>query len=134
MLNAEVYIVGFALFVAAQAQNSAASKTNGLATGWPGILEWLKMHAVNLATRAFFAGLGYGFIVHTIAAHVQSAGFPITSTTIAGVAGYSSNAILYQFFGLFPGLRVEVADLAPPPNAQIVPQSQTNSNSTPGAH
>jgi hypothetical protein len=133
MLSAAVYIIGFILFVAAQAQNSAASKTNGLAAGWPGIVEWLKMHAVNLATRAFFAGLGYGFIVHTIASHVESAGFPVTSTTIAGVAGYSANALLYQFFGLFPGLRVEVADLSPPANAQVVPQSGTNSNSPTGA-
>ncbi|HKN25301.1 MAG TPA: hypothetical protein VJX72_10680, partial [Candidatus Acidoferrum sp.] len=64
----------------------------------------------------------------------QAAGFPVTSYMVAGFGGWSANGLLYQIFGMIPGLRVEVADLAPPPNAQIVPQSQTNSNSTPGAH
>lgn len=126
MLNIIVYAVGFLLFVAAQAQNSVTSKSNGLSSGWAGIQAWLRMHGVNLATRAFFSALGYGFIVHTIAAKIGALGFPLTSTVIAGVGGYAANGMLYQFFGLFPGLRVEVAELAPPPNSQIVPPSTLN--------
>ena len=121
ILNITVYAVGWILFVAAQAQNSAASKSNGLATGWPGIKAWLKMQAVNLCTRAFFSALAYGFLIHAVASKLTAAGVGVTTTVIAGVAGYSANALLYQFFGLFPGLRVEVSDLAPPASAQVVP-------------
>ena len=109
-LNAGVFILGWLLFVLAQAQNSVKSKTNGLTT----LTDWLRMHAVNLATRAFFSALGYGFIIHTIATKIQAVGLPLTATAIAGVGGYSANGLLYQLFGYFPWFRVEVADLAPP--------------------
>jgi hypothetical protein len=110
ILNVSVFILGWLLFVLAQAQNSVKSKTNGLTT----LKDWFRVHAVNLATRAFFSALGYGFIIHTVSAKIQAVGFPVTATTIAGLGGYSANALLYQFFGYFPWLRVEVADLAPP--------------------
>lgn len=132
-LNEILYAVGWLLFVAAQAQNSVASKSNGLAPGWPGIKFWLQHHGVNLATRAFFSALAYGFMVHTFTAKLQDAGFQIGPHVIAGCAGYSVNAALYQFFGLFPGMRVEIADLAPPANSQITatqpipPPSETRS-------
>ena len=121
MTNVVVYALGWLLFVAGQAQNSIASKTNGLPTGWEGFKLWIKLHAVTLAQRAFWSGLGYGFIVHTTGVKLEAVGFHVTSTIIAGLGGWVANGILYQFMGLFPGLRVEVADLAPPPNAQVVP-------------
>lgn len=131
MLNITVYIIGWLLYVAAQAQNSVTSKTNGLSTGATGIGEWLRMHAVNLMTRAFFSALAFTFFIHTMAEKIHAVGFAVTSTAIAGCAGYAANAMLYQFFGLFPGLRVEVADLAPPPNSQILSQlNSPQSNST----
>lgn len=114
MLNIFVYAVGWILFVAGQAQNSVTSKSNGLPRGWAGIKLWLAMHAVNLCTRAFFCSLAYGFFIHTVATRILSAGFPITATAIAGVTGWASNGLLYQFFGLFPFLRIEVSDFAPP--------------------
>jgi hypothetical protein len=129
-INIIVYSLGWILFVAAQAQNSAASKTNGLPTGAAGIKAWLKMQAVNLATRAFFSMLAYGFLIHAVAAKLSAAGVGVTTTVIAGVAGYSANALLYQFFGLMPWLRVEVSDLAPPPNSQVVPPA-TGTNPQP---
>jgi hypothetical protein len=128
MLNIVVFAVGWILFVAAQCKNSLNSKTNSL-QGWPGIRTWLLGNAVNLLTRAFFSALAYGFLVQTISAKIDGVGFHLTSTTIAGVAGYSANALLYQFFGLFPGLRVEVADLAPPPNAQVLPLPKSGGTS-----
>ena len=131
--NIILYLMGWSLFVAGQAQNSIRSKTNGLPDSLAGFSQWINFHLVNLAQRAFFSGLFYGFIVHTIGTKLQAAGFPVTSYMVAGFGGWSANGLLYQIFGMI-GLRVEVADLAPPPNAQIVPQSQTNSNSTPGAH
>ena len=131
MLNIIVFAVGWILFVAAQCKNSLNSKTNGL-VGWLGIRTWLLAQAVNLLTRGFFSGLAYGFLVHTFSAKIDAVGFHVTSTTIAGVAGYSANALLYQFFGLFPGLRVEVSDLAPPANSQIVPAQTPSLPKPPG--
>jgi hypothetical protein len=116
VMNAIVFALGWVIFVLGQAQNSVISKTNGVT----GIRQWIRLHAVNLITRAFFSTLAYGFIVHTVTAKAQALGFQFTATTIAGVGGWAANGLLYQFFGFFPGLRVEVADLAPAaaPNAQ----------------
>lgn len=114
VMNAVVFGLGWLIFVLAQAQNSVISKTNGV----NGIHQWIALHGVNLITRAFFSALGYGFIVHTVTKQAQALGFPLTATTIAGVGGWAANGLLYQFFGLFPFLRVEVADLAPPPPPQ----------------
>jgi len=119
ILNASVYTLGWLLFVFAQAQNSVKSKTNGLET----LAGWFRVHGVNLATRAFFSGLGYGFIIHTVAGKVAEVGLAVTSTAIAGIGGYSANALLYQFFGYLPWLRVEVADIAPPPPPPTPPSA-----------
>jgi hypothetical protein len=108
-----IFILGWVLFVLAQAQNSVQSTSNGL-SGWAGLSRWLKLQAVNLATRAFFSGIFYGYLVQFVASKIQAAGLGITAFTIAGVAGYSANALLYQVFGLLPWLRVEIGTLAPP--------------------
>ena len=133
MLNIIVYAVGWILYVAAQAQNSAASKTNSLTPGWVGMKVWAGGQAVNLCTRAFFSALAFGFFIHTLTAKINAVGFSVTSTAIAGCAGYAANAMLYQFFGLFPGLRVEVADLAPPPHSLVMPPSTSNGPNPTGA-
>ena len=122
--NIVLFVMGWVLFVAIQAQNSIRSKSNGLASGFAGLKQWLDMHWLTLAYRAFFSGLFYGLIVHTTTQKLQGLGFPVTSFMIAGIGGWSANGLLYQIFGLIPGLRIEVADLAPPPNAQVVPNSQ----------
>jgi hypothetical protein len=132
MLNVAVYIVGWILYVAAQAQNSVTSKTNSLPAGWTGLKFWLSKHAVNLATRAFFSALFYGLIVNTVTAKIHSAGMNIAAVSIAGTAGYTANTLLYQIFGYIPWLRVEVSDFAPPAKPETVPQSTAsvpNSNS-----
>lgn len=108
-----IFCAGWLLFVAGQAHNSVRSSSNGLA-GWSGFMVWLRFQAVNLVTRAFFSALAYSFIIHTIATKIQAAGFPVTSTTVAGIGGWAANGLLYQFFGLFPFLRVELSELAPP--------------------
>lgn len=131
--NVVLYVMGWALFVAGQAQNSIRSKSNGLPSGFAGLHAWLGFHLVTLAQRAFFSGLFYGFIVHTITIKLTAAGFPVTSFMVAGVGGWAANGLLYQIFGLIPGMRVEVADLAPPANAQIVPQSPSTTNPNSGA-
>jgi hypothetical protein len=113
MVNASVFALGWLLYVLAQAQNSLKSSSNGL-TGWPGWAKWLKLHFVDLLTRAFFSFLAYSFILHTVSDKAQALGFPVTSTTMAGLGGFLANTLLYQFFGLV-GLRVEVGELAPPP-------------------
>ena len=113
MLHASIFAVGWLLFVWAQAQNSVRSTANGL-QGLAGLKYWLKMQAVNVTTRAFFSFVFYGFIMNDVAAKISGAGFTVTGTSLAGISGYAANAILYQIFGLFPFLRVEVQDLAPP--------------------
>jgi hypothetical protein len=120
MLNALVFIVGWLLFVAGQAKNSISSKSNSL-TGWAGFRVWLAAHSINLLTRAFFSGMAYGFIIHTVTTKLQVVGFPVTSTMIAGFGGWSANGLLYQFLGFFPWMRVEMSDLAPPINGQTAP-------------
>lgn len=117
MMNAFIFALGWLLYVLAQGQNSLKSSSNGL-DGWKGWKQWLRLQSVNLLTRGFFSFLAYSFILHTVADKVQALGFPVTSTTIAGLGGYSANALLYQFFGLIPWLRVEVAELAPPAAAE----------------
>jgi hypothetical protein len=116
-----IFTLGWVLFVLAQAQNSVRSTANGL-TGWPGLLQWLKLQAVNLATRAFFSAVFYAWIMQLVTAKLQAAGLGLIDGGAAGVAGYAANAMLYQAFGLLPWLRVEVQDLAPP---QTPPSTQT---------
>jgi len=123
--NITLFVMGWGLFVAGQAQNSIRSRTNGLPEGFAGLQQWLSFHVVNLAQRAFFCGLFYGFIVNTVAIKLQAAGFPVTSYMIAGIGGWSANGLLYQIFGMIPGMRREVADFAPPPSAEIVPATST---------
>lgn len=112
MIKILLFSLGWLLFVVAQGQNSVRSTANSL-SGWSGFFHWLRLQAVNLATRAFFSGLFYGFIVNFVTSRIASAGLSITGSSIAGIAGYAANALLYQTFGLLPWLRVEVSDLAP---------------------
>lgn len=110
-----LFTAGWLLFVAAQAYNSIRSTANGL-TGWAGLKRWLQLQSVNLTTRAFFCGLFYGYVMQFVAQKVEAAGLALHAYSIAGIAGYAANALLYQAFGLLPFLRVEVQDLAPPAN------------------
>jgi hypothetical protein len=120
LVHVLIYSAGWILFVAAQAYNSVRSSANGL-YGWDGYLRWLKLQAVNLATRVFFCAILFGWVMQLVTSKIQSAGLGLESNAIAGIAGYAANALLYQAFGLLPFLRVEVQDLAPPANAQVVP-------------
>jgi hypothetical protein len=120
LVHVLIYCAGWILFVAAQAHNSVRSSANGL-DGWQGYVRWLKLQAVNLATRAFFCAILFAWVMQLVTSKIQTAGLGLESNAIAGIAGYAANALLYQAFGLLPFLRVEVQDLAPPANAQIVP-------------
>ena len=113
IVEVALFILGWLLFVAAQAYNSVRSTANGL-SGWAGYRAWLSLQSINLATRAFFSAIFYGTVIQFVAQKIQSTGLTLHAYSIAGVAGYSANALLYQFFGLVPWLRVEISDLAPP--------------------
>jgi len=129
MRDVLIFAAGWILFVAAQAQNSVRSTANGL-SGWAGVREWLKLQAVNLMTRAFFSSIFYGYIIHWVSAKLQAVGLATIGLGVAGTAGYTANALLYQIFGLLPWLRVEVQDLAPPATqvqAAQTPPSETRS-------
>lgn len=112
--NIVLYIMGWVLFVAGQAQNSIRSKTNGLQPGFAGFRQWLDIHWLDLAHRAFWSGLFYGLVVNKMTSTLQGLGLPVTSYMVAGTGGWSANSIVYQILGLLPGQRKEVADVVPP--------------------
>jgi hypothetical protein len=123
-----LYSVGWLLFVAAQAQNSIRSTANSL-QGWDGFLRWLKFQGINLATRAVSCAVLYETIVQSVTS-IEAVGLPITGIAIAFFGGYAANTMLYQIFGLLPWLRVEVPDLAPSANSQVVPVPTTPPSET----
>jgi hypothetical protein len=132
MLNVAIFVLGWVLFVLAQAQNSIKSSTNGLQgkAGWAG---WLKIHAIELAWRAFGSGLLYHYIVQTTANKLAGLGLSLESTSIAGFGGLAANSVLYQVFGLIPWLRVEVGELAPPSEPPADPKPGPPPNPGPPA-
>jgi hypothetical protein len=121
LLNVSVYLLGWALFVLNQANNSIRSSSNGL-QGRAGWAQWFGAHAIDLATRLFFSGIAYGFILHTVTDKMQVLGFPLSAAAIAGIGGFGANTLLYQFFGYIPFLRVESSLVAPPMNPPVPPQ------------
>ncbi len=123
--NVTLFLMGWTLFVAGQAQNSIRSTSNGLPPGFAGLKQWLDFHWLDLAHRAFWSGLFYGLIVHKATATMQAVGFPVTSYMVAGFGGWSANGIVYQLLGVL-GVRIEMGEKVPPANAQIVPQLTAN--------
>lgn len=121
ILHVVLFIVGWVLFVLAQAQNSIRSSTNGL-SGKNGWAVWFQAHAIELAVRAFVSGCFYGFILKTTEGAIEAAGLHTTATGIAGMGGFFANAVAYQITGHIPQLRVETADVAPPINPPLPPK------------
>jgi hypothetical protein len=115
-----VYAFSWLVFVFGQAHNSIMSNSNGL-TGWDGIKTWLKFQAANLAYRALFSAAFAAWIISTVTAKLQAVGMEISGLSVAAISGFSANSLLYLAFGYVPWLRVEIPDLAPAPNSQIVP-------------
>jgi hypothetical protein len=121
--NIILYVMGWGLYVAGQAQNSIRSTSNGLTDSFEGWRAWLRFHLIDLANRAFWSGLFYGLAVHSTAVKLQALGFPITTYMVAGAGGFFANAFVYQAFGLLGIKRVEMGEKVPPPNSQIVAPS-----------
>ncbi len=115
-LSIFVFAAGWLIFVFGQAHNSLLSNSNGL-NGWQGAKIWLKAQAANLVTRAFFSAVFAGWIIQSVTEKMQSAGLQLHSYAVTALAGFAANALLYQVLGLFPWLRVEVGELAPPPTS-----------------
>ena len=72
------------------------------------------MHGVNLLIRAGASAVAYPVAVQSMTAKVAAVGFTLSAAGVSALAGFTSNGMLYQFFGFVPQLRVEVQDLAPP--------------------
>jgi hypothetical protein len=115
LLNLSCYLLGWLLFALLQAQNSVRSTANGL-EGWRGLNWWAKLQGVNLFIRAGASAVFYPVAVQSMTAKVAAAGFALSAAGVCALAGFTSNGMLYQFFGFVPQLRVEVQDLAPPKN------------------
>jgi hypothetical protein len=114
-----MYMLGWFLFVAMQIQNSLKSQTNGLENSIAGVKHWLSVQAVPLAIRAFIVVIFCPALlagpVTKLEATLAAAGFKVASWGLAGLAGLGAEALLYQVWGLIPGLRKEVSQTAPPP-------------------
>jgi len=114
-----MYMIGWALFLALQIQNSLRSNTNGLEYSWKGVAHWLSISAVPTLLRAFLVVIFCPALlsgpVGKLDATLTAAGFKLTAWGLAGLAGLGSEALLYQVWGMIPGLRKEVAKEVPPP-------------------
>lgn len=130
--NIILYVMGWTLYVAGQAQNSIRSSSNGL-DGFEGWRIWLRFHLIELANRAFWSGLLYGASVVYATQKLQpviSTFAPLLTVTTymaAGAGGYFASAVVYQASGLL-GFRVEMGEKVPPANAQIVKHSDDPHN------
>lgn len=113
--NITLYIMGWLLFVAGQAQNSIRSTSNGLSNDLKGWETWLRLHLYDLAWRAFFSGIFYGFLIQTTTVKLRAVGLEVESYTVAGCAGWLANGAVYQLGGLV-GIRNEVSQKVPPNN------------------
>lgn len=117
-----MYLLGWALFLALQIQNSLRSNTNGLDFSLSGVKRWLSISAVPTMLRAFVVVIFFPALmkgpVAKLDATLTAAGFQVTTWGLAGLAGLGSEALLYQVWGLIPGLRKEVASAVPPPSEQ----------------
>jgi hypothetical protein len=115
-----MYLLGWALFLALQIQNSLRSNTNGLEFSLSGVKRWLQISAVQTMLRAFIVVIFFPALmkgpVAKLNATLMASGFEVTTWGLAGLAGLASEALLYQVWGLIPGLRKEVAAVAPPPS------------------
>jgi hypothetical protein len=112
--NIVLYLMGWSLFVALQAQNSIRSKSNGLTDNFDGWRTWLRFHLLDLMLRGFVCGLIYRVAVYTTAAKLQALGVQgMTTFTVAGMAGWTANGLVYQILGVL-GYRVEIGEKVPP--------------------
>lgn len=126
MLLWDMYIVGCLLQLALQIQNSIRSKSNGVETGWQGIVHWLRLSLLSVMIRQFFAVIMFPAIIQgpltKLTGPLQAAGFPIPPWGIAGIFGYANGEFLNRLAGLIPGLRVEIPQLVPPDPSDTPPQ------------
>jgi hypothetical protein len=113
-----MFFVGFALHLALQIQNSVRSKSNGLDTGWSGILAWLKLSWLSVLIRLFFAAVLFPALIagplDKLGETLSQAGFVLPAWSLAGIGGFSADSFIYQVVGLIPGMRAEMPLLVPP--------------------
>lgn len=120
-----LYGLGVVLHLALQIQNSIRSNSNGLSKGWSGVTTWLKLNGLSVGVRLFFSVIFFpafaGPQVTRLGDALASAGFPIPSWSLAGIAGYTVDSFLNQITALIPGLKAEMPLLVPPPTAVTLP-------------
>jgi len=115
VLTLSLYLAGFFVQLLLQAQNSVQSSSNGLPTGFAGIVKWLHLQGINSLARLFLSVMLFPFFVQATAKLVASSGVTLETWALSGIAGYSASALLNQLTGLIPALRVEIPNVAPPP-------------------
>lgn len=111
-----MYLLGVIIQVLLEAQNSVKSSSNGLPPGLPGIVQYLELQGISLLARLFLSIVFFTVILDMTQKAVGATFTSMPAWAMAGLAGYGSSAFLRQVSGLIPGLRVEVAQQAPPPS------------------
>lgn len=115
-----MYMLGWFLSLALKIQNSLKSNTNGLEMSMAGVRRWLSIKAVPTAIQTFvviiFCPALLSGPITKLSATLTTSGFKVEAWGLAGLAGLGAEALLYQVWGLIPGLRKEVAAAAPPPS------------------
>lgn len=117
-----MYLLGWLLFLALQISNSLKSNTNGLEYSWKGFKKWLSISLLPTLVRLFFVVIIFPAMIKgplsSIDALLKAGGFALQGWGLAGLAGFTCEAALYQLTGLIPGLRKEVSSVVPPPPDQ----------------
>jgi hypothetical protein len=113
-----LYVIGMLLHLALQIQISIRSSSNGLGTGWQGIVTWLKLNGLSVGIRFFFAIIFFPAFLEgplvKLGETLASAGFKLPAWGLAGIAGYNADALGNQILALIPGLKTEMPLLVPP--------------------
>jgi hypothetical protein len=115
-----MYLLGWFLHQALLIQNSLKSNTNGLDHSVAGLKAWIAISWVQTLIRLLIvvcigqaAINGPGAKLNAL---LMNSGFELSRWGLAGLTGLSTDTLVYQVMGMIPGLRKEVAAVAPPPS------------------
>lgn len=110
-----VFILGWVLHLLLQIQVSVRSSSNGLDTGFCGILKWLQLSWVVVAVRLFFSIIAFSLwraSPSSFANFVSTSTGPLTWATV-GVFGFAVDSFVDKVATLL-GLKIEIPQLVPP--------------------
>ena len=111
-----LFYLGFVASLLLQAQTSASSDSNSLGSAW----DWIKLHGRIILGRLIACTIFLPVIIHYVPSDMS-----LPTWSVYGAAGFISDSVLDKvlfIFGKGIGAKVEVPQMAPPANAQVVSQ------------